>query len=135
MDKKIQTAILSRAELQHGLITRGQALERGLKSADIHRQVAKGRWETLGRGVYRIGGTPKTYEQSVKAVTFARSGAVAHLRTAARLYGLPIGEFEEVEIAIVRRTRARTVEGVTVRLLPRLDAVDRSRPSGSRRPP
>lgn len=119
--------------MQHGLITRPQALARGMKSADIQRHVARGHWVVAGRGVYRVGGAPRTYEQSVQAATLAVRGSVACLRSAAWLYKLPIGlddDFEEIEIAIVQRTRERSIKHLTVFRVEALDLADRSRPLG-----
>lgn len=130
MDAATQHAVVMRAEAQDGLITRPQALRLGMAHAGIQRHVAQGRWAVAGRGVYRIGGAPQSYEQSVRAATLSCPGSVACLRSAALLYRLPIDTFEEVEIAPARRTRARRGDGLIIWQVSGLDFVDRSRLKG-----
>src|SRR3546814_6245747 len=51
------------AQQHHGLITAAQALRCGISSTEVSRRVARGRWQRLARGVYRIVGAPETAEQ------------------------------------------------------------------------
>jgi hypothetical protein len=75
------------ARRRHGLVTTSAARSCGLSDRQIERRVASGRWERLGRGVYRIAGAPATDEQrAYAAVLMAGGGAlVASLSSLALL--------------------------------------------------
>jgi hypothetical protein len=51
-------ALARRAETQHGIFTRGDALAAGLTSGQIDWRVASGRWERVQPRTYRMAGTP-----------------------------------------------------------------------------
>jgi very-short-patch-repair endonuclease len=69
---------------QHGLISRTQALGRGMSSASIRRRVATGEWEQVQRGVYRSTSAPVTSEQRLLAACLAAGpeAAASHLSAA-----------------------------------------------------
>ena len=50
---------------QHALVTTAQLLEIGLSQRVIDGRVHQGRFERVPRGVFRIAGAPKTFEQEV----------------------------------------------------------------------
>jgi len=77
------------AERQHGVFLRAQAQAVGLTPAAVQHRLDVGRWELVRSGVYRIPGSPRTWEQRLLAVVLgAGAGAVASHRTAAALWGL-----------------------------------------------
>ena len=81
--------ILAIAQRQYGLFTRAQALSVGVQRRIIDRQVASGRWEIVARGIYRICGSPRSWEQrALSLVLCAGDEAVVSHRSAAHLYGL-----------------------------------------------
>lgn len=99
---------LELAAAQHGLIARGQALDRGLTPGQIDGRVRQGRWELAGRGVYRIPGSVATWQQRVMAAVLATGApAAASRRTAAALWRLPGFEPGAVEVTQVRGPSAR----------------------------
>jgi very-short-patch-repair endonuclease len=86
MDRKITI----KAETQHGVFTHPQALGAGFTPAMIKQRLHSGRWEALARGVYRVCGSPPTWEQRLIAVVFAAGPlAAASHRSAAALLGIP----------------------------------------------
>ena len=116
-------AIAALAESQYGLVTRAQAVSRGLSEAGFDRRVASGNWTRVHRGVYRLTGSPQTPEQSVKAACLAIPGALASHRAAAAILGLP--EIQpRVEITVLQSRRIR-LEAVQVHRTTRLETVDR----------
>lgn len=99
--------LLRLAVRQHGLATRAQAIAVGLSRHQVDHLIAQGRLEVVCRGVYRIGGCPRTFEQELTAAILAAGpGAVASHRAAARLWGLPIGE-PVVEVSVPSTSRPR----------------------------
>jgi very-short-patch-repair endonuclease len=77
------------AELQHGVVSRAQALACGLTTSALKRRLAAGRVVAMHPGVYRWPGTPTTWEQRVVAACLAGGRhAFASHRTAAALWSL-----------------------------------------------
>ncbi|HEX2038980.1 MAG TPA: DUF559 domain-containing protein [Acidimicrobiales bacterium] len=104
--------IARRARVQHGLITREQALAAGLGEDAIDRWLACERLEPVHSRVYRVAGVPQTWEQDVMAAVMAADGVASH-RTAARLWG--IHDADEVEVTVPRGRRCEAVGMVTHR--------------------
>lgn len=75
------------ARLQHGLVTRAQALAAGLSPSTIRRRVAAGAWVRRAAGVYAVATAPATWRQQVLVACLAVDGVASH-RTAASLWGL-----------------------------------------------
>ncbi len=75
------------AARRHGLVTLAQALQLGLSADQVARRVRSGRWERVGRGVYRITGAPITPQQAALAAVLRASGGalVSHLSAVALL--------------------------------------------------
>jgi Transcriptional regulator, AbiEi antitoxin/Protein of unknown function (DUF559) len=95
------------AATNHSIITLADVVDAGGSASDAHRRVASGRWEAAGRGVYRIAGTPWTYDAAVfAAVCAAGPGAIASHLCAARLLGLGFRRADP-EITIPRGRRHR----------------------------
>lgn len=88
------------------MLSREQALTAGLSQAALHRRVAGGRWEAVLPAVYRVTGTPSSWEQDLMAACLhgGRGSFVSH-RTAAALWRLDGLEPGIVEIAASRRVR------------------------------
>jgi hypothetical protein len=106
---------LAIAQRQYGAITRAQALEAGVHRRAIDRLVASGRWETVARGVYRIVGSARSWEQRALALILAAGDeAVGSHRTAICAYGVegfaPPGR---IDITTPRHHRKRIL-GTTV---------------------
>lgn len=94
-------SIAAYAQGQHGLITRPQALSRGLSSPAIGRRLSTGQFQRIHQGVYRLRGTPSSFGQQVMAATLAIRGSAASHGTAATLLGLPHGH-QRVEVSVAR---------------------------------
>ena len=115
MDRNV-TAI---AETQHGVITSRQAAAAGLTAEMIKNRLASNRWETMGRGVYRLCGSPRTWQQRLVALTFAAGPlAGASHRSAAALLDIPGFSrrgLPEVTTPRARRHRSGSVAGIVHR--------------------
>jgi hydrogenase maturation factor len=116
-------AIAALVESQYGLFTRAQARSRGLSRGMCSHRLVTGEWVAVHRGVYRLAGSPRTLEQSMKAACLAVPGAVASHRAAAWLLSLPDIK-PRVEITVLQSQRV-AVGGVEIHRTTRLDAVDR----------
>ncbi|MDQ4071054.1 MAG: DUF559 domain-containing protein [Actinomycetota bacterium] len=102
MDQKIARL----AEKQHGVVTHAQARGAGLSADVIWRRLESQQWEALDEGVYRLSGSPRTWEQRLIALTFAAGPvAAASHRSAAALIGIP--GFERRGVAEVTTPRPR----------------------------
>jgi very-short-patch-repair endonuclease len=96
--------LLELAGRQHYVVAREQLREFGTLRQIEHR-LAKGRLERVHEGVYRVVGSPKTWQQRLLAACLASSGANAvSFRAAARMCDLPGGE-EIVEVTAPRHRR------------------------------
>jgi very-short-patch-repair endonuclease len=100
------------ARRQHGLVSRGQVL--GLLTTEqVRRRLRSGRLQSVRSGVYRIAGTPESWEQAVLAACLAVPGAAASFRCAAALWRFERFTDQVIEITVPARSRRR-LEGVTV---------------------
>ena len=96
------------AARQHGLITREQAVSAGLSHRSVDRRLASGRLLAMHRGVYRVPGTPNSWQQRVLAACLWSRG-VASYRAAAALWKLDGAERRVVEVTTAGRFRAPDV--------------------------
>lgn len=111
--------------LQHGLITRRQALEHGYSSSQVDRRLASGRWEGVFRGVFRLEGTRRSFQQQVMAACLAVGPeAVASHRSAGALYEFR-GVVRRLEITVPYQ-RSVAIEGIVVHRSKYLPDQDRS---------
>ncbi len=104
------------ARRQLGVLTRAQAAEAGLSAAELRSELESGRWERVGRGVYRVVGAPESWEQRVWVACLETGGLASH-RTAGwlwRLDGLGRAPPEEIEV-LLAMTNRHTTEGARVR--------------------
>lgn len=82
--------ILELAARQHSVIGREQMLAHGMTPGQIDARVRRKRLEIAGRGVYRIPGSVRTWEQRLLAAVLAAGiGAAASRVSAAALWRLP----------------------------------------------
>ncbi len=96
------------AAAHHGLFRGTHARIVGLTRKQVVDRIADGRWLRLQRDVYRVNGSPETWEGSVLAACWAGGfRAVASHRSAAALHGLPGGRRDIIEITCPRWRRAR----------------------------
>src|SRR4051794_1795761 len=92
---------------QHGLVTGHQVLER-YTPKELERLIRIRQLEPMRPGVYRLAGTPPTWEQRVLATCLSVAPpAVASHRTAARLWGISYVPAVKVEITIPLGHRVR----------------------------
>ena len=94
------------AEKQFGLIARQQAVRAGMSAAGVGRRLASRRWLQVLPGVYRLAGSPISWEQSLKAATLwgGDKCAVSH-ETAASLHGLSVVGGRRVHVQSTRQLR------------------------------
>lgn len=109
-------------EHQLGLVTLAQQRAGGTKrGATAYRRVS-GRYQRAGRGVDRLAGSPRSFEQDLLAGCLAAGDrAVLSHRTAAHLWGL--GTFVDRELTVPYR-RSPVPDGMRVHRLQDLDACD-----------
>ncbi len=110
----IDRRILSRASCRHGVVTTHELIDAGLSHRQIATRVNAGWLERLHPGVYRIGGSVRTFDQLSLAACQAIGGkvAVSH-RAAAMVWGLDLPEPAPVEVT-VGATRSARLSAVVV---------------------
>ncbi|QXC60769.1 type IV toxin-antitoxin system AbiEi family antitoxin domain-containing protein [Aquihabitans sp. G128] len=114
----IDLAIVDLASRQKGLVTRVQAIGLGLSRERIENRLRAGRWVRMGRGVYRLAGSPETWEQRALAGCFAGpAGACASHLTAAALAGLGVSPPPVPHLTVERDRSARSPLAVVHRAL------------------
>lgn len=88
-------------ENQHHLIDPTGAAEVGVHRSQLHRMERHGHLVRLGRGLYRLGEAPETWQQELLAsIKLARPPAQASHRAVARLLGLATFEASPPEITV-----------------------------------
>ncbi|MGH9178768.1 MAG: type IV toxin-antitoxin system AbiEi family antitoxin domain-containing protein [Acidimicrobiales bacterium] len=110
--------VTASAAQQHGLVAREQVLATGVSASMLKRWAAQGRLEVVHAGVYRLAGSPDTWEQRLLATVLAAPDAAASHRSAARLWEL--GSSDELEMS-VPACRRPTVKGVRLHRVADLD--------------
>ncbi len=77
------------ASRQRSLVTHRQAVGLGATPAMVRTRLVTGRWVHVGRGLYRVSGSPVTWHQrALGACLLAGEGAVASHRSAAVIWGI-----------------------------------------------
>lgn len=124
--KKLNVDLAELASRQHGLVTRPQALARGLTKKGCDWRLKIGYWRALHPGVYALAASADTRERAILAACFASGGVASHAAAAHVL------KFPNVTYALHVTTwpRPHLVAGATVHQVPALDFVDRSRVGG-----
>jgi very-short-patch-repair endonuclease len=103
----LEGALRLMAAQQHGAVSREQAGQLGCSDAFIRRRLRSPDWEPLTRRVMRLVGSTETFEQRcMVAVLDAGHEAVVCGEAAARIWGLPGFDSDDVEVTRQRR-RAR----------------------------
>jgi hypothetical protein len=93
---------------QHGVFTVGQATSCGFTPRTIEYRLKTGRWQSIHRGVYRLAGGTRTFEQRTMAAVLAGgASAVASHRAAGALFRLEGIEQGTIEILVPRARRVR----------------------------
>jgi hypothetical protein len=113
---------------QHGVFSRGQALEAGISASAIGRRLATGAWVSVRPAVYRLAGTPETWHQTLMAAClWAGEGAVVSHVAAGRLWGLEglagNASGEPIELTVAFGTQRRA-PGVVVHRSRKLEPAD-----------
>ena len=104
------------ASAQHSVVTRSQMRERGVSTGALDRRLADGRLVRMHSGIYRPGGHPWSWHQTLMAAVLAAGpGAAASHRSAAFLHELP-GIGPRAEVSVERRRAPRTVDVVVHRV-------------------
>jgi hypothetical protein len=124
LDTDADGLLAAHAVDSHGVFRRPHAVMAGLTKRQIAQRIAEHRWLRLYRDVYRINGSPPTWEGDVLAACWAGGfRAVAAIRSAAELYALPGGRRDLVEIACPRWRRVHQ-QALVVHETKALDSVD-----------
>jgi very-short-patch-repair endonuclease len=96
------------AARQDGVFTFDHALAAGLSEDEIDKR-ARSSWIRLHRMVFRHPGAPTTWRGNLRAACYAgEPNAVLSHRTGARIYGLPGGREDGVELTCPRWRRTQT---------------------------
>lgn len=107
---------------QHGVLTRGQALDAGLTDKAIAVRLRSGRWQRLHTGVYATySGEPPRNAQLWAAVLRAGHGAALSHQTAAELYGLLAAPVPVIHVTVPGGRRITRPPGIVVHRSERLD--------------
>ncbi len=107
---------------QHGVLTRGQALDAGLTDKAIAVRLRSGRWQRLHTGVYATySGEPPRNAQLWAAVLRAGHGAALSHQTAAELYGLLAVPAPMIHVTVPSGSPVARPHGVALHYSGRLD--------------
>ena len=91
---------------QYGLVTWNQAIAASLTPAMVKSRIRAGTFVRVHRGVYRLGGSPRSWRQdALAAVMWGGDEAVASHGTAAKLWRFPLSP-RAVEITVRARRSA-----------------------------
>lgn len=120
-------ASLTRRQL--GLVTKDQALAAGFTYDQVRHRLHTGELVAAGRGVYRLGGAPATWEQrALAAVLSVGHDAVLSDRSAATVWKLDLPCVDRVEVLTADGRGWRGADGpVTVRRVRSLRRQDHTR--------
>lgn len=109
------TDLFDKAAARHGIVTVDDLTGAGISPAQVDRWIASGRLRLLGRGTYRVGGAPATYEGEILAAILVLPVETwASHRCAAWLWELP--GFEARQLIELTRTVRLSVRRHGVRM-------------------
>jgi very-short-patch-repair endonuclease len=110
----VQRDLESLIASQFGVVSREQALARGISRRMIERRLDSGHWVPMHRSVYRVAVVPRSLAQRAMAVSLwsAPDGLVSH-ETAATLWGLEGIATNDLHVLV---PRARHMRSETVRV-------------------
>lgn len=112
------------ARRQHGVVSRRQLLALKLSRRQVERRIESGSLVVVHRGVYRVVGAERSFDQDAMAACLATGGIASH-RCAAALWGLRGCEPGVIEVTVVGR-RHPEVPGVIAHSAAALARVDRT---------
>lgn len=117
------------AARQHGLVTLHQALAAGVSYHHLRARVRAGTLRAAGRGVYRVAGSPRTWEQRALELCLAvGDGTVLFGGPAARVWHLDLPDRRQIEVAsVLRRGWRESSDDVAVRRVRVLEPQDCTR--------
>lgn len=111
----INVAILTIAAQNHGLVSVRLAAESGIPSDALEARARNGMLQRVDRCVYRLAGTPSTWEQRALLATWsAAETAVLSHRAGAMLWGLDGITHAPLEVLVPRWARRRKRVNVKV---------------------
>jgi len=103
------------AHVQAGVLSRRQALDKGMSPDAIDWRVRNGRWQVLHRGVYSVfTGPPSRGAALWAAIQVAGSGAALSHETAAELFKLTDRPSTAIHVTIPERRRVASPPGVVI---------------------
>ena len=103
------------AARQHGVISRGQALEAGFSSDQVTHRLISGAWERLDHHVFAVKGAPPTWKRQLQAALLSRPTAYAAGRTTGHLLQFPDFRKGRPEIMVPFEGNARSPLASVVR--------------------
>ncbi len=107
----LHPTLLDLARRQHALLTHLQ-VRRVLSAKQLEHRLDTGELEPVRIKVYRLGGAPESWEQSLHAACLARPGSVASFRAAAGLGRLNDFDRDLLELTVRGVNRARLADVV-----------------------
>jgi very-short-patch-repair endonuclease len=111
------------AASQYGVVSRAQAVERGMSESAVDRRLKSGRWVTVFPSVFRVVGAPVTARQRVMAAALWSGGVVSH-ETAGRLLRLEAVPKRGLHLTVAK-SQAPTHDDVHVHRTSVLPDIDR----------
>src|SRR6202042_1751872 len=123
MKPELTPAWLALLELQSGIISRGQALRRGLDDDLIENRLRSGRWHAVQWGVYATSAGRLSREAELwAAVLRAGPGAALSHQTAAELLGLTGDRSDVIYLTVPSGRHPGPIRGAVVRQSSRIAA-------------
>lgn len=121
--------LASIASSQYGLVTTDQILGAGLSDDSLRRRRVNGSLVPVRRGVYRMRGAPRSWEQDALAGCLAagRDAVLSH-RSAATAWNLDLPRIAQIHVTRLRPASPRTRgDGLTIHTTRVLSSGDRTR--------
>jgi very-short-patch-repair endonuclease len=124
--REVDEEVIEVMRRQHGVLTRAQALARGMTSRQVEQRVRSGQWVLVARGVYRHAAVPMGWKGSMMASSLALGAVVSHRSAAAlhRISGYGPGPRELVVVRGRGRMATRLQYGITVHETTQVDRID-----------
>lgn len=131
MKRDVNRSVATQAARQHGVITRAQLLEAGLKRGAVSRRLKAGHLRPLHRGVYVMGPLTPPRAREMAAVLASGPGAVISHRSAAALWDLlpERGDAAPVDVTVSGGDRGRR-PGIRTHRVIGLEADERAEMDG-----
>lgn len=101
------------AQAQAGAVSSSQLATGGLSASSVSRMAATGELVRLSRGVYLVGGAPRTWQARLWAALLATDGVLCGA-TAGRLWGIWEQDDDEIHVVLPATRRAAPLGGVTI---------------------